>query len=92
MLGWPNLNGIITKSAERKKISPKEGSSLSISLGNVFVSAQVPLLMPQYQLVLCKRINPFDSWLGKGTKKLVVCPIIKGIYNRFVSRTLPVSG
>ena len=42
MLGWPNLNGIITKSAEKKKkISPKEGGSLSISLGNVFVSAQV---------------------------------------------------
>ena len=78
MLGWPNLNGIITKSEERKKIPPKEGSSLSISLGHVFVSSQVPLLMPQYQLVvLCKRINPFDSWLGKGTEKLVICPIIK---------------
>ena len=61
-------NNEVGREEEDLSKGTKEGSSLSISLGNVFVSSQVPLLMPQYQLVLCKRINPFDSWLGKGTK------------------------
>ena len=53
MLGWPNLNGIITKSA-KKRISLRQGRNVLLPLslnfcGNVFVSSQVH---PTYALLI----------------------------------------
>ena len=104
----PEWNNNEVGQEEREDLSKGREKCAPLSLifpGQCFCFRSSPptyaLLIPavQSQFELCKRINSFDSWMGHSPRRVqkvvdtaVKRPIIKGIYDRFFSRTPSVSG